>query len=70
MFSPQLKKEISDLIQVFLQDTKHPELPLGEISFLLHVDGATDSSWANIRNESDRHIPAPQNLIKNTKLSR
>jgi hypothetical protein len=37
-------------VQKILQDTKHPELPDGEISFHLHVDGAEDWSWADIKN--------------------
>lgn len=70
MFSPALKKEISDFIQELLQDTNHPELPRGEISFLLHVDGVDNSSWANIRNESEKHVPAPPNLIGNKQFQR
>lgn len=51
MFSVKQKREISDKVQKILRDTAHPELPEGEISFLLHVDGADKSwSWADIRN--------------------
>ena len=50
MFSVRQKREISDKIQRALRDTDHPELPQGEISFLLHVDGAESWSWADIRN--------------------
>jgi hypothetical protein len=50
MFSINQKREISEAVQKILRDTKHPELPEGEISFLLHVDGAKSWSWADIRN--------------------
>ena len=68
MLSPAVKKEISDFIQEMLQDVDDRELPDGEIKFLLHIDGRTAGSWANIRNESDRHVPAPDNLIRNTQF--
>ena len=50
MFSVRQKREISDAVQKILRDTGHPELPEGEIKFLLHVDGAESWSWADIRN--------------------
>lgn len=50
MFSVKQKREIADKVQKILQDTKHPELPEGEINFALHVDGAESWSWADIRN--------------------
>lgn len=50
MFSVRQKREISDVVQKILRETNHPELPQGEISFLLHVDGAESWSWADIRN--------------------
>lgn len=50
MFSVRQKREISEKVQQVLKDTNHPELPNGEISFLLHVDGASSWSWADIRN--------------------
>lgn len=40
MFSVEQKREISNKIQLILRDTNHPELPKGEIKFLIHVDGA------------------------------
>jgi hypothetical protein len=52
MFSTEQKKQISDAVQKILQDTKHPELPKGEINFLLHVDGEQSWSWADIRNNN------------------
>ena len=50
MFSSDMKYMIAEKVQKILQETLHPELPKGEINFLLHVDGAEDWSWANIRN--------------------
>lgn len=50
MFSPQQKREIADKIQKVLRETNHPELPSGEIQFVIHVWGAEDWSWADIRN--------------------
>jgi hypothetical protein len=50
MFSVRQKREISDKIQNILRETNHPELPPGEIQFLIHVEGATPMSWADIRN--------------------
>lgn len=50
MFSVQQKRSISVAVQKILQDTKHSELPDGEITFHLHVDGAESWSWADIKN--------------------
>lgn len=51
MFSIQQKRDISDAVQKILRATLHPELPIsGEISFLLHVDGAESWSFADIQN--------------------
>lgn len=50
MFSIQTKRELAEAVQKLLRETNHPELPEGEISFILHVDGAKSSSWANIHN--------------------
>lgn len=50
MFSVRQKREIAGQVQRILQETKHPELPTGEITFLLHVEGAESWSWADIRN--------------------
>jgi hypothetical protein len=53
MFSVKQKREISEAVQKILRDTNHPELPkTGEIKFLLHVNGAEDWSWADIRENS------------------
>lgn len=50
MFSVRQKRQISEAIQKILKETMHPELPEGEISFKLHVEGAEDWSWADIEN--------------------
>lgn len=51
MFSVQQKRDISDAVQKVLRATHHPELPqTGEISFMLHVDGAESWSFADIYN--------------------
>lgn len=50
MFSVQQKREIADAVQKILRATNHPELPAGEIKFMLHVEGAESWSWADIRN--------------------
>ncbi len=57
MFSIQQKREIAESVQRILKDTKHPELPEGEINFLLHVDGAESWSWADIRNNGAVAVP-------------
>jgi len=57
MFSLQQKRDISDSIQRILKETKHPELPEGEINFSLHVDGAESWSWADIRNNGSVTSP-------------
>jgi len=50
MFSVRQKREIAEKVQQALRETGHPELPVGEIQFNLHVDGAEIFSWADIRN--------------------
>jgi len=50
MFSVRQKREISEQVQKILRSTNHPELPEGEIQFVLHVDGDGPMSWADIRN--------------------
>ena len=57
MFSVRQKREIADAVQRILRDTKHPELPEGEIQFHLRVEGAQPWSWAEIRNNSA--VPQP-----------
>jgi len=52
MFSVEQKREISDKIQRILRETDHPELPKGEISFSIHIDGSESWSWADIKNNS------------------
>lgn len=50
MFSVRQKRDIATRVQALLRATNHPELPAGEISFHLHVDGAASWSWADIKN--------------------
>ncbi len=50
MFSVRQKRAIATEIQNLLRATKHPELPKGEIQFHVHVKGAENWSWADIRN--------------------
>ncbi len=50
MFSVAQKRLISEQVQELLAATNHPELPDGEISFHLRVDGAEGWSWADINN--------------------
>ena len=57
MFSIRQKREISDAVQKILRETNHPELPEGEIRFLLHVDGAELWSWADICNNGSVDKP-------------
>ena len=57
MFSVQQKRNIADAVQRILRETRHPELPSGEIAFTLHVDGAESWSWADIRNNGA--VPNP-----------
>jgi len=52
MFSVRQKREISEAVQQILRNTRHPELPEGEINFHLHVRGAKSWSWADIQNNS------------------
>jgi len=57
MFSIRQKREIADAVQQILRQTNHPELPNGEISFHLHVDGAESWSWADIKNNGAVSTP-------------
>lgn len=57
MFSVQQKRDIADAVQRILRATDHPELPDGEISFTLHVDGAESWSWADIKNNGSIGSP-------------
>lgn len=65
MFTPKQESEISQRVQEILQSIDNSELPTGEIHFILHVDGAEDWSWANIRNESRKSVPVPFSLVQN-----
>ena len=50
MFSMDQKRAIADKVQHILRETRHPELPEGEIKFVLNVYGAEPWSWAYIHN--------------------
>ncbi len=51
MFSTKTKRLIADAVQKILRATNDPELPQGEITFRLFVEGEDPSvSWADIRN--------------------
>lgn len=66
MFSVRQKREISDAVQTLLKETKHPELPEGEIYFRLIVNGATPMSWADIQNNGSVTEPGvnPHNEVQ------
>ena len=66
MFSIKQKRDIADKVQNILRETNHPELPEGEIQFLLHVDGAESWSWADIRNNGAITNPSvnPRNELQ------
>lgn len=57
MFSFRQKRAISDQIQTILRATNHPELPNGEIQFHLHVMGAENWCWADIKNNGAAIYP-------------
>jgi len=69
MFSVRQKRDIADKVQAILRETNHPELPDGEINFSLHVAGAEDWSWADIRNNGAVTNPGinPYNEFKEGK---
>lgn len=50
MFSIREKRLIAEKVQAVLRETRHPELPEGEIQFRLIVQGAESWSFADIRN--------------------
>lgn len=58
MFSIKQKRFISERVQEILRQTRHPELPGHEIQFHLHVEGAQDWSWADIRNNGACENPS------------
>ena len=57
MFSVRQKREISDKIQKIIRETNHPELPNGEVVFIIRIEGAEPWSWAVIENNGS--ITAP-----------
>jgi predicted house-cleaning noncanonical NTP pyrophosphatase (MazG superfamily) len=65
MFTPKQKQKIAEQVQRILQELNDDELPKGEIHFILHVDGQSNWSWANIRNQKDKSFDVPDVLIRN-----
>lgn len=57
MFSVRQKREIADKVQKILRETNHPELPEGEINFILTVAGKEYWSFAEIKNNGA--VPNP-----------
>ena len=57
MFSVRQKREISEAIQSILRETNHPELPQGEINFIMTVNGAESWSYAIIMNNGSVSTP-------------
>lgn len=58
MFSVQQKRDIAEKVQRILRETNHPELPDGEIQFILTVNGAHGWSWATIENNGNVVSPS------------
>ena len=58
MFSIRQKRMISEQVQAILRETGHPELPVGEITFKLHVRGVEHWSYAHIHNNSAVTVPS------------
>jgi hypothetical protein len=58
MFSVRQKREIAEKIQQILRETEHPELPVGEIQFQIHIAGVAPCGWAVIQNNGA--IATPQ----------
>jgi len=58
MFSVRQKREIAEAVQKILRETKHPELPDGEIEFTLDVKGEEKRSWAHIENNGNIETPS------------
>jgi len=65
MLSPKTKHMIAEKVQQILKDIRDSELPEGEISFLLHVDGTESWSWANIHNNGVDVQKVPISLTMN-----
>lgn len=57
MFSVRQKLDISEKLQQVLRETNHPELPEGEITFFLHIEGSSQFSCADIKNNGAVSAP-------------
>jgi hypothetical protein len=79
MFSVREKRAIAHVVQAAIRATQHPELPIAEIQFELHVQGGSDMSFAYIRNNGAVENPSvnpwneqqdrPNQDTRGTKLS-
>jgi hypothetical protein len=58
MFSVAQKRALAEGIQKLIRETNHPELPKGEIEFIIGIRGAEEWSWANIRNNGSITNPS------------
>jgi hypothetical protein len=58
MFSVNQKTTNRRCGSKILRETQHPELPSGEIQFELHVKGAENWSWADIKNNESVTNPS------------
>ncbi len=58
MFSVAQNREIAEKVQAILRETNHPELPEGEIQFMLQVKGKEYWSWADIENNGAVENPS------------
>jgi hypothetical protein len=65
MFSVRQKREIADAVQKLLRATNHPELPEGEIMFILAIGGK--DPWCYARIENNGAVPYPDVNPRNEK---
>lgn len=70
MFTVDVKHKIATEVQKILRDTDNGELPMGEISFILHIDGVASWSWANIRNNGNHSLSVFDELDRNMLFQR
>lgn len=49
MFSPKEKQFIAAAVEKAILSLNHPEMPKSNPAFILHVVGAEDWSWADIK---------------------
>ena len=68
MFSREQKTMIAGMVEVLLMSLQHSEMPMNKARFILHVDGESEWSWANIRDKDSTSEPVPDNLIRNMSI--